>query len=71
MGFCVIGLACLATVVGVLDTRRACTLVFDQACDGPHWRDALLAFGIAAALLGAGMTLIVRLRRTGTDRTDR
>jgi hypothetical protein len=58
-----IGLGCAAVLVGALDTQRTCVLMFDEACDGPHWGDALVAFGIAAVLLAAGVALIVRLRR--------
>ena len=67
---CSIGLACVAGIVGAIDTQRTCALVFDQACDGPHWGDALIAFGIAAVLLAGGVALVVRLRRSAGTPTD-
>ncbi len=60
-----IGLGLVAVLVGALDTQRTCVLAFDQACDGPHWGDAVVAFGIAALLLAVGIAVVVRLRRPG------
>jgi hypothetical protein len=67
---CSIGLGLVAAFVGAVDTQRTCALVFDQACDGPHWGDAALAFGIAVVLLTAGIAVVVRLRRSAGVRVD-
>jgi hypothetical protein len=60
---CALGLGCLAALVGALDTRRVCVGILEAMCDGPNWGEALVAFGLACALLTVGVVLVVRLRR--------
>jgi len=50
-------------LVGALDTRRVCIGIIDSMCDGPNWGEALVAFGLACALLTVGVVLVLRLRR--------
>jgi hypothetical protein len=37
--------------------------LLEATCDGPNWGEALVAFGLACALLTVGVVLVVRLRR--------
>jgi hypothetical protein len=60
---CVLGLGCVAVLVGALDTRRVCVGIVEGMCDGPNWGKALVAFGVACTLLTVGVVLVVRLRR--------
>ena len=60
---CALGLGFVAALVGALDTRRVCIGIIDSMCDGPNWGEALVAFGLACALLTVGVVLVVRLRR--------
>ena len=60
---CSLGLGFVAALVGALETRRICVGILDSMCDGPNWGEALVAFGLACALLTVGVVLVVRLRR--------
>ena len=60
---CALVLGCVAALVGALDTRRVCVGILEATCDGPNWGEALVAFGLACALLTVGVVLVVRLRR--------
>ncbi len=57
-----IGLGLLAALVGLIQTQRTC-FGFEDLCDGPHWGDAAIAFGLAAILLTTGVVLVLQLRR--------
>jgi hypothetical protein len=46
-----LGLAGVAALVGALDTRSVCVGILEARCDGPNWGEALVAFGLARALL--------------------
>jgi len=59
---CALGLGCVAALVAALDTRRVCVGILEAMCDGPNWGEALVAFGLACALLTVGVVLVVRLR---------
>ena len=60
---CALCLGIVAALVGALDTRRVCVGILDSMCDGPKRGEALVAFGLACALLTVGVALVVRLRR--------
>jgi hypothetical protein len=60
---CALVLGCVAALVGALDTRRVCVGILEAMCDGPNWGEALVALGLACALLTVGVVLVVRLRR--------
>ena len=60
---CSLVLGFVAVLVGALDTRRVCVGILDAMCDGPNWGEALVAFGLACALLTVGVVLVLRLRR--------
>jgi hypothetical protein len=57
-----IGFGLLAALVGLIQTQRTC-FGFEDFCDGPHWGDAAIAFGLAAILLTTGVVLVLQLRR--------